>query len=112
MALNDFQQREADSYSRRRKLMDREQKREFDAYYGRQTASGSMSRNMGGAGKGDARRPTNSLLYDLGHAISFDKTLTDDERQQLVEMWTRVKNGEAPPQEILDAYGPDKKDPR
>jgi hypothetical protein len=110
MALNEWQAREADSYSKRRRSMDREQRGDFDAHYGKQTASGSMSRNNGGAGKGDSRRQGNSLLYDLGYTISFDKTLTDDERRQLTEMWTRIKNGEAPPQEITDAFGPDKTD--
>lgn len=110
MALNEWQAREADSYSRRRSSMDKEQRSDFDQHYGRQTASGSMSRNGGGAGKGDARRQGNTLLYDLGYAISFDKTLTDDEREQLTVMWTRVKLGEAPPKEITDEFGPDKTD--
>jgi len=97
VALNEWQQREADSYSRRRNMMDREQKGEFDAHYGKQTASGSMSRNKGGAGKGDARRGGNTLLYDIGYELSFNKELTDDERAELTAMWERVKRGDAPP---------------
>ena len=97
MALSEWQEREADSYSKRRKLMDSEQKADFDSYYGRQTASGSMSRNLTGAGKGDRRRAGNSLLYDLGYALSFNKDLTDDERAELQAMWERVRRGDPPP---------------
>jgi hypothetical protein len=71
--------------------MDSEGKRAFDAYYGRQNQDGGFGRNANGAGKGDRRRPTNTLLYDIGYELSFNKDLTDDERAELTELWATVK---------------------
>jgi len=94
--LNEYRQREADSYSRRRKLMDRDQKRAFDTYYGKQDAAGTMGGKgrSHAAGKGDARRPQNTLLFDIGWEISFNHDLSDEERAELEAMWHRVKRME------------------
>lgn len=99
--LNEFKQREADSYSRRRKLMGREQRREFDSYYGKQKAGGGMGvdRRRHAAGKGDARRPgptdeRGKLMMDIGWELSFNHDLTESERDELRAMWDRLKNGE------------------
>lgn len=91
MSMDQWRQRVADAQSRRRRLMDSEGKRAFDAYYGKQAADGSMGRNKGGAGKGDRRRPCDTLLYDIGYELSFNKDLTDDEREELTQLWERVK---------------------
>jgi len=66
-----MQEREKDMLSRRRsRLIDKEQRKEFDTYYGKPTADRGKSQ----AGKGDARRPADMDLYDAGYLMTYGET--------------------------------------
>ena len=89
--LPGFRERVADAQSRRRNLLTGDDRKEFDGYYGAQAADGSSGRNDRGAGKGDRRRPTNTLAYDIGYALT-NKDLTDDERNELTSLWQQAND--------------------
>ena len=84
-----LKQRVADAQSRRRGLLTGEDRKDFDAHYGAQAADGSMQRNVRGAGKGDRRRLTNALAYDIGYELTRED-LTNAERQELEALWRQA----------------------
>ena len=66
-----MQEREKDMLScRRSRLIDKEQRKEFDAYYGAPKATRGRSQ----AGKGDVRRPEDMDLYTAGYEMTYGKT--------------------------------------
>lgn len=93
MSEKDMQERQADAFSNRRKLLERDRRPEFDQYYGTQQAGGAMKKGRysgTGAGKGDARRPENKELYDIGHQLTR-KDLTDERRLELERRWYELR---------------------
>ena len=86
-------ERANDNFSRRRSKLERSRRKGFDQHYGKQTAGGQ--RNMGGAGKGDARRPVDQELYDIGWELSFNKDLSDEQRDELQRKWDALKRERA-----------------
>ena len=63
-------ERERDMMSKRRSLLTGEDRKAFDAHYGRPKSTRSKS----DAGKGDAPRMCDKTLYDLGWLISHGET--------------------------------------
>ena len=62
-------ERERDMMSKRRSLLTGEDRKAFDAFYGKPKATRSK-----GAGKGDTPRLCDKTLYDLGWLISHGET--------------------------------------
>lgn len=82
--MND--ERSKDTMSRRRSRLTGVDRKAFDQYYGKPTGT----RARGGAGKGDAQRPTDRTLYDLGWLISHGET--PEIRAEAEAEWQRLRN--------------------
>jgi hypothetical protein len=80
-------ERQSDFHSLRRSRLDRERRAEFDRHYGKQKADGTVTRNHGGAGKGDADRISNRRAYEIGYELATREDLTDGERERLTAEW-------------------------
>ena len=82
--MND--ERSRDTMSRRRSLLTGEDRKAFDQYYGKPRSTRARSQ----AGKGDAQRPTDRTLYDLGWLISHGET--PEIRAEAEAEWQRLRN--------------------
>lgn len=87
--VDQLRQRVADANSRRRRLLEPSRRAGFDKHYG-------IATRKHDAGKGDTDRTDNTLAFDLGYELSYNKELTDDERRELTGMWYDARGVERP----------------
>ncbi len=87
MSNKDWKEQEDDCLSRRRRLIPRERKKEFDSTYNISTSS--RGRNTGGAGKGDTPRNIDKEIYDAGYDITHGAT--PKIRREAEARWRRLR---------------------
>lgn len=80
-----WKERERDMMSRRRSRLSGEDRRAFDAHYGKPKATRSKT----GAGKGDAPRPVDPDLYELGYLAAYGET--EEIRRWAAEEWKKMR---------------------